>query len=66
MGHMVEKYETQTLIRKQLEPMVGARWRDREELIRIVKKQDRIRERLTKKLKPSDSTEFIRKWRDGR
>lgn len=41
-------------------------WRDRDEIIHAVKKQEKIRKHLTQRLKGKEGTKIIRKIRDLR
>jgi|GEM_PF-2497374 len=63
---MENDYTTLSLIERRLRLIVGAKWEDRSELRMVIKEQDRIRERLSKRLGGKTGAEIIREWRDKR
>lgn len=63
----IEKgYITLSQIERRYRLIVGAKWEDRDELREMVKEQDRIRERLSKRIMGKTGVEIIREWRDKR
>lgn len=59
-------YTTLGLIERRFGLIVGAKWEDRVELKEAVKEQDRIRERLSKRIRGKTGAEIIRELRDKR
>ncbi len=57
------KYFTQNILKKRLELLVGNKWQDRDEIVIAMEEQDRIRKRLSRRLKGEEGTRIIRRMR---
>lgn len=59
------KYFTQNILKKRLELLVGNKWQDRGGIVTAMEEQDRIRKRLSRRLKGEEGTRIIRKMRES-
>ena len=59
------KYFTQNILKKRLELLVRNKWQDRGGIVIAMEEQDRIRKRLSRRLKGEEGTKIIRKMRES-
>lgn len=66
MKTTTESYNTMNLIEKRLAILVGAKFVDKSNILKVVKNMEKLRNRLTVKSKGFNGVKEIRNWRNTR